>query len=181
MQIYLFLAEGFEEIEAIAPIDIFRRAGLAVTTISITNEKAVTGAHGITVLANDLFDNQTFSPDSLLFLPGGIPGTTNLDNHEGLKNLLKSRAGKSGKIAAICAAPSILGKLGMLSDSEAICYPGYENQLENAIISGKDIVLTKNIYTAKAAGVAPEFALSIVSELKGAEIADTIRKAMFIN
>jgi 4-methyl-5(b-hydroxyethyl)-thiazole monophosphate biosynthesis len=181
MQIYLFLAEGFEEIEAIAPIDIFRRAGLNVTTISITQDKAVTGAHGITVLADSTFANQNFDNNSLLFLPGGIPGTTNLDNHVGLKNLVKLQAEKSGRIAAICAAPYILGKLGLLAQKEAICYPGFENQLYNATLSEKNIVSSENIYTAKAAGVALEFALTIVSKLKGPDMATSIRNAMFIS
>lgn len=181
MHIYLFLAEGFEEIEAIAPIDIFRRAGLNVTTISITGDKAVTGAHGITVLADNMFENQNFDSNSLLFLPGGIPGTTNLDNHAGLKELVKLQAENSGKIAAICAAPSILGKLELLTNKEAICYPGFENQLYNATLSEKNIVSSGNIYTAKAAGVALEFALTIVSQLKGSDMATTIRNAMFIN
>ena len=104
MQIYLFLAEGFEEIEAIAPIDIFRRANLEVTTVSITNEKAVTGAHGITILADSIFTETSFLENSLLFLPGGQPGTTNLDNHSGLKALIQYHAEKDNKLAAICAA-----------------------------------------------------------------------------
>ncbi|MFZ4582682.1 MAG: DJ-1 family glyoxalase III [Paludibacter sp.] len=180
MQIYLFLAEGFEEIEAIAPIDIFRRAGLEVTTISITNQKSVTGAHGITVMADNIFSEQEFVENSFLFLPGGLPGTTNLDNHEALKSLIQSHANRGNNIAAICAAPSILGKLGILKNQEAICYPGFENQLIQATLSKKDVVSSNNIYTAKAAGSAIEFALKIVTDLKGKEIADTIRSGMFI-
>jgi len=180
MQIYLFLAEGFEEIEAIAPIDIFRRAGLPVTTVSITDENAVTGAHGITVLADKVFSQTNFEKDSMLFLPGGLPGTTNLDNHSSLKTLIQQHAKKGDKLAAICAAPSVLGKMGLLADKEAICYPGFENQLLNADISKSDAVRAGNVYTAKAAGVAMEFALLIVADLKGKEVADAIRTGMFI-
>lgn len=180
MQIYLFLAEGFEEIEAIAPIDIFRRANLEVTTVSITNEKAVTGAHGITVLADKIFAEQTFDKNGFLFLPGGLPGTTNLNNHEGLKALIQSNADSNNKMAAICAAPSVFGKMGLLDGKEAICYPGFESQLLNATISKSDTICSGNIYTAKAAGSAMEFALLIVSDLKGKEVADAIRAGMFI-
>lgn len=180
MQIYLFLAEGFEEIEAIAPIDIFRRAGISVSTISITDQKAVTGAHGITILADGIFSEQNFDDDCLLFLPGGLPGTTNLDNHEGLKALIQSQATKGAPLAAICAAPSIFGKMGLLNDKEAICYPGFENQLIQAKLSENQVVRAKNMYTAKAAGAALEFSLMLVSDLKGKETADAIRAAMFI-
>ena len=180
MQIYLFLAEGFEEIEAIAPIDIFRRAGLSVTIVSINNDKAVTGAHGITVLADRTFDETIFVEDSLLFLPGGLPGTTNLDNHSGLKALIKLHSEKGNKMAAICAAPSVFGKMGLLADKEAICYPGFENQLLNATLSTSDSICSGNIFTAKAAGSAMDFALMIVSDLKGKEVAEAIRSGMFI-
>jgi len=180
MQIYLFLAAGFEEIEAIAPIDIFRRAGLQVTTVSISNEIAVTGAHGVTVLADAIFSETNFANDCMLFLPGGLPGTTNLDKHEGLKSLIQKQADRNAKLAAICAAPSVLGKMGLLADKQAVCYPGFENQLLNAKLSDTDISQSENIFTAKAAGSAMEFALKIVADLKGSEIADNIRKGMFI-
>jgi 4-methyl-5(b-hydroxyethyl)-thiazole monophosphate biosynthesis len=180
MQIYLFLAEGFEEIEAIAPIDIFRRAGLIVTTVSISDEKAVTGAHGITVLADSIFEQTNFVEDSMLFLPGGLPGTTNLDNHSGLKTLIQIQSDKGNKMAAICAAPSIFGKMGLLADKEAICYPGFENQLQKATLSTSDTIRSGNIFTAKAAGSAMDFTLMIVSDLKGKEVAEAIRASMFI-
>lgn len=180
MHIYLFLAEGFEEIEAIAPIDIFRRADIQVTTISITDKKSVTGAHGITVMADNIFSEQKFEDNCFLFLPGGLPGTTNLDNHEGLKLLIQAQAKRGNKMAAICAAPSILGKLGILHNQEAICYPGFEKHLLHATLSNNDVVSSNNIFTAKAAGVALEFALTIVTDLKGKAIADAIRSGMFI-
>lgn len=180
MQIYLFLAEGFEEIEAIAPIDIFRRAGLQVTTVSITNEKAVTGAHGVTVMADSIFEETNFAENCFLFLPGGLPGTTNLDNHSGLKALIQKQSEKGNKLAAICAAPSVFGKMGLLADKEAICYPGFENQLQKATLSSSNTIRSGNIYTAKAAGSAIEFALMIVTDLKGKETAEAIRSGMFI-
>lgn len=178
MKIFLFLAEGFEEIEAVAPIDIFRRADIEVTTVSVTSDKVVCGAHGISVVADVVFAEMDFSGDYLLFLPGGMPGTANLDQHEGLRNLILTHAEKGNNIAAICAAPSILGKLGLLKGKEAICYPGFESQLLDAEISESTVVKSGSIYTAKAAGVAIEFALRIVEDIKGVEVAQKIARAI---
>lgn len=179
MNIYVFLADGFEEIEAIAPIDIFRRAGLNVTTVSVNGKQVVAGAHGIPVLSDAVFEDIRFANDSLLFLPGGLPGTYNLDAHRGLKDLLATQAEQGKEIAAICAAPSILGKMGVLENKEAICYPGFEAELLKAKLSVNKIVKSDNIFTAKAAGVAIPFALKIVEEIKGKEIAEKISKGIF--
>ncbi len=180
MKVYLFLAEGFEEIEAVAPIDIFRRAGIETITVSITSDKIVTGAHGIGVVADTLFESTDFSGEYLLFLPGGMPGTLNLSKHEGLLALIAAHAGKGKLIAAICAAPSVLGKLNLLEGKEAICYPGFENEMQNAKLSSSDSVKSGTIFTAKAAGVAMKFAINIVEELKGKETADKVSASMFL-
>lgn len=180
MKIFLFLAEGFEEIEAITPIDIFRRAGMEVTTVSVTGNNLVGGAHGIKIQADRLFEDTEFFGDSILFLPGGMPGTANLGKHTGLIELLKIHSGKNQPIAAICAAPSILGQLGMLEGKEAICYPGYEKYLINAIISTVDTVKSDSFYTAKSAGVALKFALKIVEDFEGHEKADKVAGALFL-
>jgi 4-methyl-5(b-hydroxyethyl)-thiazole monophosphate biosynthesis len=178
MKVFIFLADGFEEIEAIAPIDIFRRANVEVVTVSISGNKSVIGAHNVCVLADCLFSETDFSDNDLLFLPGGMPGTKNLDAHEGLNQLLKLQAENGKNIAAICAAPSILGKMNLLKDKEAICYPGFEDQLYGAILSKEKIVKSGNISTAKGAGVAIQFALKLVEELKGKETADKIAAAI---
>ncbi len=178
MKIFVFLANGFEEIEAIAPIDIFRRAQIDVTTVSIYEIKEVTSAHGITVQADSIFSETDFSGEKLLYLPGGMPGTKNLDEHDGLKKLLQSQADKNNPIAAICAAPSILGKMGLLDGKEAICYPGFEELLTGATISKDKLVKTGNINMAKAAGVAIPFALKIVEELKGKDQADKVANSI---
>ncbi|NDP21368.1 MAG: DJ-1/PfpI family protein [Paludibacter sp.] len=180
MKVFVFLAEGFEEIEAIIPIDIFRRAAFDVTTISISSKKEVCGAHGVTIIADRLFTETNFSENDLLFLPGGMPGTTNLDAHEGLKSLLVKQIAEKKPIAAICAAPLILGKLNLLNGLEAICYPGYENNLKGAAISKEKIVKSGLISTAKGAGVALQFALKIVEDLKGKQISDKIADAICI-
>ena len=180
MKVYLFLAEGFEEIEAVAPIDIFRRAGIETITVSITSDKIVTGAHGIGVVADALFESTDFGGEYLLFIPGGMPGTLNLSKHEGLLALIAAHAGKGKLIAAICAAPSVLGKLNLLEGKEAICYPGFENEMQNAKLSSSDSVKSGTIFTAKAAGVAMKFAINIVEELKGKETADKVSASMFL-
>ena len=180
MKVFIFLADGFEEIEAIAPIDIFRRAGIEVSTISITNEKNVRGAHNITVSADQLFQEVDFSVNDLLYLPGGMPGTKNLDAHEGLRKLLLKQAGEKKSIAAICAAPSILGKLGLLKGKEAICFPGFEDQLKGAILSKASIVTSDFISTAKGAGVAVQFAIKLVEVLKGKSMADQIATSICV-
>lgn len=179
MKVFIFLANGFEDIEAVAPIDIFRRAGIEVITVSITDNKEVCSAHGLTVLADNTFKNTDFSGDNLLYLPGGMPGTKNLDEHEELKNLIAQQINNNNPIAAICAAPSILGKMGLLSNKEVICYPGFEDSLEGAIISKNKIVKTENISTAKAAGVAIEFALKLVEDIKGKEKAQKVADSIY--
>ncbi len=180
MRILLFLAEGFEEIEAVAPIDVFRRAGIDVTTVSVSDKLTVTGAHGIGVNANVIFEKADLSGDFLIYLPGGMPGTTNLDNHTGLKKLIEKQAAKGATIAAICAAPSILGKMGLLKEKEAICYPGFESFLTDAKISSSTIVKSGNILTAKGPGVAIPFALKIVEELKGKDTAQQVANGMIL-
>jgi len=180
MKIYLFLAEGFEEIEAVTPIDIFRRAGMEVTTVSVTGNNQVCGAHGIKIHADLLFEDADFKGDFILFLPGGMPGTANLGKHAGLTELLRIQSVKNQPIAAICAAPSIPGQLGMLDGKEAICYPGYEKYLNGAIISSADTVKSGSFYTAKAAGVALKFALQIVTDFEGPEKAEQIARAVFV-
>jgi len=178
MKAYVFLAEGFEEIEAITPIDILRRADIEVTTVSILSHKEVCGAHGIIVMADVLFDEQDYSDNDLLLLPGGMPGTKNLDNHAGLKMLLTKQAEQKKYIAAICAAPSILGKMGLLQKKEAICFPGFELQLLGATLSSEKVVISDYIITAKGAGVALPFSLKLVELLKGKVHSDKIAQTI---
>jgi len=178
MKVYVFLADGFEEIEAIAPIDVFRRAELEVTTVSVSGDQLVTGAHGVAVAADAMFDELSYEGDFLLFLPGGMPGTLNLEAHEGLRLLIAQQAGAGKNIAAICAAPSILGKMGLLKGQEAICYPGFESYLSGATISTEAVVKSGNVFTAKGPGVAIDFALKLVAELKGGATASQVAAGM---
>ena len=176
--IALHLATGFEETEAITVIDILRRAKLKVTTISITNELTVEGAHGIKVISDKLFEEVNYEEFHMIILPGGMPGTTNLDNHIELKKRVIEFDLDEKWIGAICAAPSIVGKLGLLEDREATCYPGFEEKLFGAKIVDKTTVVADNFITSKGLGSAVEFALTIVERLLDKETADKIADAI---
>ena len=164
--IYMFLADGFEEIEALCPLDLFRRAELDVTTVGV-GKSQITGAHGITVTA-DMTDADFTSADlEMIFLPGGMPGTLNLADSEVVMNALRYASNNDKYIAAICAAPSILGDEGLLHDKSAVCYPGFEEQLKGAKISSKRVVRDGKFITAAGMGVALEFGLELVKLLCG--------------
>lgn len=178
MKAYIFLANGFEEIEAIAPIDILRRAGIEIETVSISNQKKVTGAHNIPIVADKLFSEINVAVDDFLILPGGMPGTSNLMAHKELNELLKKQHDAGKNIAAICAAPSLLGKLGILEGKEAISYPGFEKNLLGAKISDKTVVKSGNIITGKGPGVAISFALKIVEIIRGKNMAKEVATAL---
>ena len=180
-KVFIFLPDGFEEIEAIAPIDILRRAELDVVTVSISDSKTVTGAHGIKVEADQLFTETTFGENDYYVLPGGYDGMLNLSAHQGVNELLKKQHSEGKKLAAICASPSVLGKLGILEGKEAICYPGFEGKLTGATISKKSVVEDGNVITGKGPGVAVQFALKIVESLKGKETASQVSDSLMLN
>ena len=178
MTIFLFLAEGFEEAEAVVTLDILRRGGLKVITVSLTGQNAVAGAHGIAVVADQLFDETDFSKGDMLVLPGGNPGTENLSEHEGLRILLLRYGSEGKRIAAICAAPSILGELELLKGKRATVYPGYENSLKGAIVTDAPVVKDGTVILAKGPGMAFDFGLAIVNELMGQKKADEVADGM---
>jgi len=161
-KIAVFLAVGFEEIEAISTIDVLRRGGMEVDLISVSGNMDVEGSHGITIRCELLFYNVDYSEYDVLVLPGGGPGTENLSKHEGLLDLLPKFIDEGKKVAAICAAPTILGGLGLLEGKEAICYPGLEEGLKGARLSSDPIVTDGQILTGKGAGVSIAFALAIL-------------------
>ena len=177
--VYVFLADGFEEIEAIATIDLLRRAGIEVCTVSVSENACVNGAHGVTVKSDCLFAAKDFADAEMLVLPGGMPGTKNLDEHAGLCALLKQFNAEGKRLAAICAAPSILGRLGILDGKQATCYPGFEPLLGDSFVGGV-VVESKNVITAKGPGVATDFALAIISELKGEAVATEVADAAIL-
>lgn len=176
--IYIFLADGFEETEAIAPIDMLRRAGMDVITVGIKND-GVKSSHGVPILC-DMTDMQVEIDERLemIILPGGMPGTLNIEANPVVQQSIDFCVEHDIPIGAICAAPSILGKKGLLKGREAICFPGFEKFLDGATLSEKKVV-TDGIYTtAKGAGVAVEFGLELVKVLCGEEKADSVRKAV---
>lgn len=177
---YLFLASGFEEIESIAVIDILRRSNMEITIVSIEKQLEVTGSHHITIKTDVIFENVIFENIEWLILPGGMPGTTNLNKHEKLKEIIKKHYEKGGSIAAICAAPLILGDMNLLQGKSAICYPGYESHLKGALLSHEKVVDAGNIVTAKGAGVTIPFALKIVEKSKGMDKAQEIANKIML-
>jgi 4-methyl-5(b-hydroxyethyl)-thiazole monophosphate biosynthesis len=176
--IYLFLADGFEEIEALAPVDLLRRAGKTVQTVGI-GKREITGRNNITVIA-DIEASEIKLDDGLemIILPGGMPGTTNLENSEEVKEAILHCAEKNIFIAAICAAPLILGKMNLLKGRQAVCYPGFEDRLEEAVISSGKVVADSKFITAKGAGVSIDFGLKLIEVLCGTEKANEISRAI---
>ncbi len=178
--VYLFLGTGFEEVEAIATIDVLRRAEVELTTVSVMQERSVEGAHGVRIEADKMFDEVDFSKSEMLILPGGMPGTLNLGAHEGLLSLLREQNKKGGWIAAICAAPSVLGKMHLLRNHQAVCYPGFEDQLCEAFVSKDRVMVSGNIVTSRGPGCTIEFALQLATILKGEEVAKTVAEGMLV-
>lgn len=176
--IYVFLADGFEETEAIAPIDMMRRAGLDVVTVGIKND-GVKSSHGVPVLC-DITDMQVELDErlQLIVLPGGMPGTLNLEGNPVVQGAIDYCVEHNIPIGAICAAPSILGKKGLLEGKGAICFPGFEKFLTGAKLSDKKVVTDGIFTTAAGAGVAVEFGLELVRVLKGREESDSVRAAI---
>lgn len=179
---FIFLAEGFEEIEAITAIDVLRRADIPVRTVSITSALQVTGFHGITVTADVLYDNTLFNSAEWLILPGGMPGATNLYDCAPLQGLLRRQAeSATGKIAAICAAPAVvLGQLGLLKGRTATCYPGFENLLKGAKAVSAPVTVDDKFVLGNGPSNALPWALAIVKEAKGANVATQVANGMLL-
>lgn len=173
--VYLFLAEGFEEVEALVPTDYLRRAGIEVATVGVGGEY-VTGAHGITVKA-DLCECQLSAERAdidMVILPGGMPGTLNLKASATVNAFIDKAVACGAFIGAICAAPSVLGEKGLLKGRTAVCYPGFEEKLEGATVARAKAVRDGNIITARGAGAAEDFSAELISALKGKEAAEAV-------
>ncbi len=173
--VYIFLAEGFEEIEALAPLDIMRRAGIEVKTIGVMGE-FVTGAHKITVKADALIDDVDYSLIDAIILPGGLPGTTNLEKDEKVQAAIDYAAENDKLVCAICAAPSILGHKGLLKDKEATCYPGFEDSFDGGKYLKKPVVKSGNFITSNGMGSAYDFGFEITACLKSDDVANKIKE-----
>lgn len=175
--IAILLADGFEEIEALTPLDVLRRAGLDVRTVAIGSKIAV-GSHGIPVICDIEADEVNENELSMVIFPGGMPGSLNLDASPYADKFINAALKNGGRIAAICAAPLVLGRRGLLEGKEAICYPGFEEELRGAKISEKSVVTDANITTAKGMGVALPFALELVRLICGEDKANEISKSV---
>ena len=177
MEALIFLTTGFEEIEALSTIDILNRGGVDIRSVSLTDEKTVTGGHGICVVADYLFEEVDCDKALILIIPGG---TLKFDEHEGLKREILRFAEKGKLLAAICAAPVVFGGLGLLKGKKATCYPGFEKYLTQAEITEEPVTVDGNITTGRAAGYSFAFALELLSQLKGKEIASEVASKMHI-
>ncbi len=176
--IYIFLANGFEEIEALTPVDVLRRGGAEVVTVGV-GSRTIKGSHGITVTA-DIEDSQLtdFTGAEAVVLPGGMPGTLNLDACAKVQEALDWCEETGTLIGAICAAPSILGKRGLLMGRKAICYPGFEDKLDGSILADEYVCRDGNIITAKGMGVSLDFGLALLNAVKGSAAAEKVRKSL---
>ena len=180
-KLYIFLADGFEEIEGLTVVDILRRAGVEVTTVSIMGKKTIVGAHKITLEADEVFEDCNFSDGDMFVLPGGMPGTLHLGEHQYLAELLKKADQEKKGIAAICAAPSVLGDLGLLKGKKATCYPGFEERLTGASTTIDPVVTDGHITTSRGMGTAIPFALELVTRMCGKEKSEALSKSIIYN
>ena len=171
----VFLANGFEEMEALGTVDILRRGGIEVTTVSITTDPVVIGAHNVPVTADTILNDA-----DALILPGGMPGASNLNNSEALKEALLQQYREGRIVAAICAAPMVLGGLGLLKGRNATCYPGFEPKLIGANVTGEAVEVSDNVITGKGPGLVMNFGLALVAAIKNDAVAEEVAAGLLL-
>ena len=177
-KIYVFLAPGFEDIEMLGAVDVFRRAGLPVQTVSITDSLWVESSHYVNIEADLMFEDINPDDAALLYLPGGMPGAANLKAHEGLAGLIQQHYEAGRPLAAICAAPMVYGQMGLLQGLQATCYPGFENKLTGANPTGELVVCDGQFFLGKGPAAVLPLAYTIVAHFCGEEKAQAISQAM---
>ena len=179
-KVYVFLANGFEDVEALIPVDVLRRGGVDVVTVSVTGDsQVVTTAHNVQIVADAMIEDCDFSDADLLFLPGGMPGASNLYEHAGVRQAVLAQAQAGKKVAAICAAPAVvLAQLGVLDGKRATCYPGFEKFLTKAHYTADLVTVDGNITTAEGPAAAFPFAYELLSQLVSKEVSDQIAEGM---
>lgn len=180
-KVYVFLADGFEDVEALIPIDVLRRGGVDVTTVSITDFPLVQSAHGVNIEADMMFEQGDFADADLLFLPGGMPGASNLFEHKGVCKAIVDQHMAGKKVAAICASPAVvLAHLGILEGKKATCYPGFESVLaeNNATYTGNLFTVDGNVTTGEGPAAAFPFAYELLAQLVNKQTADQIAEGM---
>ena len=176
--VYLFLANGFEEIEALCPLDLLRRAGVAVTTVGVGGGELITGAHGIAVQPDIPDTMYRDAKPEMVILPGGMPGAKHLDDSKTVAQALRAADKSGGYLAAICAAPMVLGHRGYLQGKTAVCFPGFESELTGATVGNTRVAKDGKIVTAIGMGAALEFGLELVACLCGGEKAAELRQTV---
>ena len=179
--VYIFLAEGFEEVEALTVIDYLRRAKVDIKSVSITDDTAVKGAHGVTVKSDITIAEADFDACEMIVLPGGLPGTTYLGQCARLVSEIKDFASSGKRIAAICAAPTVFGKAGVLVGKKATCYPSLENDLTGADKVTDKVVTDGNVTTSRGPSTAVYFALELIKILKGEEVKNVISSDILLD
>ncbi len=177
-KVYEFLAEGFEELEALAPVDVLRRADVPVQTVSVTGEKTVCSSHGVQVVTDLLFEDHSFKDADLLLLPGGMPGASHLNDHEGLRQLLLQHVGSGKRVGAICAAPMVLGTLGLLQGRRATCAPGFEQHLKGAQYTSELVTEDGPFITAKGAAASLPYAYRLLALFRSEEEIHEMQRKM---
>lgn len=178
---FVFLADGFEDVEALIPIDVLIRGGVEVVTVSIVEDTPVVeSAHGVEMFTNAIFEDCDYDSEAdLIILPGGMPGASNLYEHAGVREVVLKQCEAGKPVAAICAAPAVvLGQLGVLKGRKATCYPGFEQMLDGATYTGELCTVDGNIVTAEGPAAAFPFAFTLLAMLKGQEAADKVAEAM---
>lgn len=176
--VFVLLAEGFEEIEAITAVDVLRRAGIETVVVATGEDLNVTGGHGIPVRADRLFTETDFGQGFMIVLPGGGEGTRNLSAHTGVAEVLQEYAAAGRYLAAICAAPSVPGEMGLLAGKKAACYPGFEDKLKGADVTDSPVVVDGTIVTSRGPATAMPFALKLVEMLAGDEMSREVADGM---
>ncbi len=178
-KVYEFLSNGFEDIEALAPVDILRRGGIDVKTVSITGSKTVETSHGIKLETDLLIEDITdFSDVDAMVLPGGLPGATNLNKHEQLRKILLEQYQKGRVVAAICAAPLVLGSIGILQGKRATCYPGFEKRMTGATYTQEQVTVDGNIITGKGPGASLDFGFAILGKFVSEDAVAQLKQQM---
>lgn len=179
-KVYQFMANGFEDIEALIPVDVLRRGGVDIQTVSIYDTRTVESAHGVKMEADLTFDEAAddLANADLLMLPGGMPGATNLNEHEGVKKALLAQFKAGKKVAAICAAPLVLGGLGIVKGKRATCYPGFEKTLKGATYTGDLWTIDGNVITGEGSAAAFPYAYSILALLASEETSREVAEGM---
>ena len=178
-KVYVFLADGFEDVEALIPIDVLRRGGVDVITVSTTEFPLVESAHGVNIEADIQFEQGDYSDADLLMLPGGMPGASNLFEHEGVRKAVLAQVEAGKKVSAICAAPAVvLAQLGVLDGKQATCYPGFERLLTKARYTGDLVTVDGNITTAEGPAAAFPYAYELLRQLVSQEVSDQIAEGM---